>query len=119
MTDNPQEQSPEEGPSFEDIVSNSDKVDANQGRDVSLWDVLGQLMSKFYPGKILTKGVLILDLLSTDDLETRELRWAMHRNTMPWEALGMAHQIINDLEAENSVIVSTAMADDEDDDDEQ
>lgn len=85
----------------------------------TLWEAIHQAFPMLYDG-ILVRGVLILDRVDGDG--DRELRWIPSPDTLPWETLGMTQQVVNDLNAENTVMiqhaVQAAMDEAEDDDDE-
>lgn len=116
MSDN---QEPQENDDFEEIVGSSEADGPIKIEIRSLWDAIKQAYPLLYDG-FLVRGVLILDRVDKDG--DRELRWIPTPDSLPWETLGMTQQIVNDLQAENVVMIQQAVQaaiDEAEDDDEQ
>src|SRR5687767_6186812 len=102
MTDNQGSSGEDE---FEGIV-NFGKGTSEPEEIKTLWQALKALYPKLHDG-ILVKGVIILDRVNSDG--DRELIWVQAPDMMSWEVLGMAQQIIEDVNAENELLIHSSL----------
>jgi hypothetical protein len=97
-----QEPSPED--EFEGIVNFDKNSDPEEIK--TLWQALKHVYPKLHEG-ILVKGVIILDRINGEG--DRELVWVQAPDMMSWEVLGMAKQLLDDVAAENELLIHSSI----------
>lgn len=110
-------QEPQGGDEFDAIVSGENL--GEPGEIKTLWQALKFVYPKLHEG-IVVKGVIILDRINGEG--ERELVWVQAEDMMSWEVIGMAQQVIEDVNAENELLIHSSLlqqaAEEEEDEDE-
>ena len=110
-------QEPQGGDEFDAIVNGENL--GEPGEIKTLWQALKYVYPRLHDG-IVVKGVIILDRINGEG--DRELVWVQAEDIMSWEVIGMAQQVIEDVNAENELLIHSSLlqqAQDEEDEDEQ
>jgi hypothetical protein len=95
---------------FDEIIRNQPEGGGRDRKLEHIWEAIEVLVPEFYPGNILIKGVMVVEVLDEDG--DRALRFIAHPDATPWDMTGLLDSALHDARHMGQYLP----IDDEDDD---
>jgi hypothetical protein len=106
-----------EDAAFDELISNLPESPDGPVELSSLWEGYEYIWKRFHPGTVLIKGIVFTEYI--DEEGKRAFRWQVSPGMAPWEAMGMLHQAIADVQADTVAQSFVDILTDDDDEDEE